>query len=346
MRTIIGLAMGLLLVSAIGCSDGAGSGGTAGGASSSSGDHGAGGSGGGDPGPTPDAACTDAAKSSCERDQSCTNGFVVSLVFGDMDTCVAVKKASCLAALEAPDTGSTPATKEACAEDTPKESCVDFFDLSAAGACDTPVGAREDGEPCGAAAQCKSTFCAVPSGAVCGTCAALPNVGAACSTLLDCAPGQICNTNTSTCQLPVKEGGACSYDAVCDTFLGCDDGGTGSGNGTCKALPAKVGAACDPNVGCDVLRGFLCWPSSNTCGVISLAKPGETCGLVGDTSYALCASDAICDMAGGQTGTCVVPVGEGEACDTHFGPSCETGLTCVGEDGTGKCQKFDPAACH
>ncbi len=346
MRTLLGYALVGVLLSAIGCGGSSGDTGVSGGSSGSGGGAGTGGAAGG-AGPSGQQACSDGAKAVCDAYQSCSNGFLISYVYGDMATCVSVRTELCLTSLDAPGTGSTPATKEACAKETPKESCTDLVDLNDVGTCVTPMGTLENGAACGAAAQCKTAWCEVGPDAVCGKCAALPKVGDACDTGLQCASGQTCNTNTSKCQVPIQEGGACSADATCDVFLGCDDGGTGTGNGTCKALPAKNGASCDPAIGCDVLRGFLCYPPGNTCGPIAYADPGKPCGLVTSTSYAVCTSSAICNIpSGSAAGTCVVPVGEGKDCDTSFGPSCTTGLTCVGPNGTGKCTKYDPTTCH
>ena len=343
MRIVRGAAFAAVVCALMGCASSVDTAGGAGAAATSGA-----GAGGSAPAPTAEEACADSAASACAKYQSCTGDFVISLVFGDAATCVSTRTDSCMAALDAPSSGSTPSTKEGCAKDTPGESCVDFIDQTDTGACVTPAGSLDDGAACGTSAQCTSAWCAVASTAVCGTCTAPPKAGDSCAASGFCPSGLTCNTNTHLCQAPVQVGGACSTDAVCDTFLGCDDGGTGSGNGTCKALPATLGAACDPNLGCDVLRGFLCYPPANTCGLIAFAGSGEPCGVVTDTSYALCKSDAVCNNGSNPSGTCVAPVGVGETCDIAFGPTCTVGLTCVteGSTNTGTCTKFDPANCH
>jgi hypothetical protein len=343
MATLRAVARAALVFLLVGCGSTEDTDGSAG-----AGPGGASGAGGSAPSVTAAQACSDEATAACAKYQACTGDFLVSYVFGDMATCVATREGYCTAGLGAPSSASTPATKEACAEDTPNESCTDFIDLTDSATCFTPAGTLGDGAACGTSSQCTSAWCAVASTAVCGVCAPKPKAGDACDASGLCPSGLTCNTNTRKCQAPVQVGGACSTEAVCDTFLGCDDGGTGSGSGTCKALPATLGAACDPNLGCDVLRGFLCYPPANTCGAIAFAGPGEPCGAVSATSYALCKSSAICNNGSNPSGTCVASVGVGETCDVAFGPTCTPGLTCVtdGSSNTGACQRFDPASCQ
>ena len=75
--------------------------------------------GGGDAGPSPDTACGDSAFARCSHLQSCSPTYI-QLRYGDVATCEANTKASCLASLAAPSSGSTPASSEACSGGHPE----------------------------------------------------------------------------------------------------------------------------------------------------------------------------------------------------------------------------------
>jgi hypothetical protein len=92
----------------------------------------------------------------------------------------------------------------ACAKPTPKmlgEACAD------------------PGDECAT-----STYCAIPSGGSLPKCVASANTGAICSGSNQCVAADYCATGgtSSTCQVRVQSGGACTSTGDCDTNLFCD----------------------------------------------------------------------------------------------------------------------------
>ncbi len=97
----------------------------------------AGGAGGGD---SAKKACTAYAKAECTRIGKCSDGYQITVRFGDEDTCESRTEQACEAALLSPDNGETSADVEACTAAVPNEGCVDLFDNLPPAAC-----APEDG---------------------------------------------------------------------------------------------------------------------------------------------------------------------------------------------------------
>ncbi|MET0596002.1 MAG: hypothetical protein ABW133_25095, partial [Polyangiaceae bacterium] len=125
------------LVALAACGDDSGSVGPTGGSGGSSGAGGSGGTGGSgsDAGPTDggnsdsgaaDGACTETANALCGRLSACSPAFL-SLAFVDLPTCVEVAKGSCLASLQAKQTGASPTALSKCSADLQAASCPDIL---------------------------------------------------------------------------------------------------------------------------------------------------------------------------------------------------------------------------
>jgi hypothetical protein len=197
------------------------------------------------------------------------------------------------------------------------------------------------GASCQVTADCgRDLACAIPSGATTGTCAAFVALNGACLTGVNpCAPGLSCVGDNPTASPAV--------------------------NGTCLVAGSTVGAACDRSrataAACDGNLGLTCIPTAKgsqvgTCQAMSLVAAGATCGSIGAnpiTGYAVCENGGLCVKAAptDATGTCVAPVGDGEACnsDPTIGPPCLDPAKCVptADGGTaGTCTLSNAANCH
>ena len=302
-----------------------------------------------DAGTSPGTACGDVAHARCARLDSCSNGTLVTVRYGDTATCESREKASCLASLAAPSAGGTPDTVEACARALPGEGCSDFLDTNPVAVCVARSGGLENGKPCAFSGQCTSTYCSVDTGGLCGVCAAVPAQNDSCGKTADCGNrgGLVCANNVC-----VAHG---ALNAQCDSAAPCGPGLTCVGSsttvkGTCQASGVKAGDTCDPKhqtgAGCDKNLGLTCDTTAKTCVTVTLVGAGEVC----DNKLIDCKAGAACVVpSGASQGTCVAAANDGEACDTGAGPSCLPTARCVwtsSDGGTaGVCTLPDGTAC-
>jgi hypothetical protein len=302
-----------------------------------------------------EAACTELAQVGCQKRQACTNtvypeGALIVHNFGDMNTCVERQKASCLAGLQAPGTGSSPNAIGACVTAFAGWSCTDLLDNVPPDAC-VIKGSRADGQPCAFNGQCATGFCSGIKYATCGTCAEFPSAGASCAAS-DCGHNQLCVATTNLCQTRGVAGATCDpQTAPCAAGLSCA-GATGSQ--TCQTAASTVGAACGNGTpACFAVQELACsGPNQQkTCAAITFVDASAACGLMADGSHADCRAGNCYTNAGPATaadlGTCKSDAADGRACDTQLGPSCIAPARCVvaGTGTTGTCRFPDAAAC-
>jgi len=290
---------------------------------------------------TADEACSDLATVGCMKQATCTNGFGTGRVYGDMTTCLARQKESCLNALAAPAQGNSPALVEKCVADYATYSCSDFGDNNPPADC-APVGARALDGACTFNGQCASGFCAKTKDTVCGTCAPAPAAGDSCAAS-NCGHDEICVTDTSgsLCQIRGTLNSTCSNANPCGTGLSCV-GSTATASGTCQNALTTVGAACGGTMpGCDNNIGLHCdgpAGTGKTCMTTALVGDGMPCGTMGDGSFVQCQQGdcytATGLITGGQQGTCKADASDGAACDTNLGPGCTPPARCITTSGT------------
>jgi hypothetical protein len=119
-------------------------------------------------------------------------------------------------------------------------------------------------------------------------------------------------------------------------------------------MPDPAGTACPEGATCDVGHGAICNPIDTTCAAITIAKPGEACGLIGG-SIALCGPGdfslaIVCKgfvppsatQPMGAPGLCQTPAADGAMCNNMTGPACIPPSICV----DGSCNIKDPSACR
>lgn len=320
-------------------------------------------------GPTAQDACSASAQAQCAKRDSCsTNHYLIARTYGDMTTCVARLRDTCVDALSAPGTGNGAANVMACASAYSSISCVDYLNSNTdalPAACKTQVGSLAAGATCRYNAQCQSTFCAIPTGTACGACAPLPTVGATCNGpgatsgcgghLLDCvgAVGDDTGYTAGTCATWVTSvGGSCDATHPCGEGLSCTPTSVTATGRTCQTAGNTVGAPCGgaSNPGCDGAQGFSCNGKTHTCQQIVVAAEGTACGTATDGSFTNCLGNGDCMGATSTSnkGTCRSSAVDGASCDAVAGPRCGTGSACVTGGGTttaGKCQSPNGAMC-
>ncbi len=279
---------------------------------------------------TADMACATSAMQRCLKLQSCSASDLARR-FGDLATCVARDKLTCVEALAAPMTGNNPTAILACSAAIGAESCTDFFSKVPPTACTTQHGPQTGS--CSFAAQCTSGFCGLATGALCGTCAPQPQAGDSCASI-GCGQDLNCIATTMLCQAPVASGGACSRDLPCaDGFTCVGSTVTPPANGTCMAEIATAGGTCDPRhktgADCSIDGGLTCNTTTNMCVTQPLVTAGMTCGLANGV-ITRCEAAATCVVPTGMTtGACVAPAADGAACDSAAGPTCFAPARCV-----------------
>jgi hypothetical protein len=309
--------------------------------------------GGGDAGPSPDTACGDSAFARCSHFQSCSP-TLMQLRYGDVTTCETVTKASCLATLAAPSTGSTVASSEACSGAIPNWDCADYIvDTNAPPECQTMAGSIATGGACDYNSQCQSTFCAIVPGAACGTCASPPSPGDMCATqLTSCGPGLLCNYESGACGAPVAKGASCIAGASCVLGTACVGLNTATGTaGTCQTAVESVGGACSSTTSeCDFYAGYQCDNATKSCVAVTINGGGGNCNYVtADSQTEYCGSSQKCMASdAGVQGTCPGVAAIGAACDLAVGPGCVSPVRCITTGGgtAGTCAVPDGTACH
>jgi hypothetical protein len=313
-----------------------------------------------DTGPTASKACADVANARCSLRSSCsslpgasTDGAMIVSAYGDLATCVEREAMLCMNALQAPQTGNTPAKIEGCVATFPSESCQSFFDNNPPDAC-VPSGPRATGNRCAFNAQCQSGYCETAAGSLCGACSDPPAAGSDC-TVSACGHNQRCLQATLTCEAVVARNQACDDTHPCDSGLVCPGSSTDASR-VCQTAVSTAGASCGGKLpGCDATLGLYCsGPQGNkTCTLATFADPGMACGSMSDGSRVECRAGNCYGQSGpvtgADTGICKGSVRETAAdpsCDTLLGPSCMAPAHCVTtNDTSGTCQLSTGTAC-
>ena len=278
-----------------------------------------------------DTACNNLATVICQKIAGC-GAQALQRRYTDQPTCIARQKQTCTSAAEAPDTGRTVDSINACGSAYSSGNCSDILEANPPAVCQASAhpGKRALGAACTFAGQCASAVCNVPRGAACGTCvAAAPAAGTTCPTA--CATLQYCNLTTSVCTAYATLGQPCdATTTACGVGLGCV--GIVNGNkGVCAMAATTVGAACDTSTAtgtpCAAEEGLVC--ETKQCVKAATATTGGACGATKPTPT-VCLGGSRCDNALGDAGTCQGPAADGAACSTADETSCMSGADCVG----------------
>jgi hypothetical protein len=290
-------------------------------------------------GPTAQQACAQLAASLCERLATCAPAFL-AVHYGDPPTCGSRLGPACVKALALPNTVKTPSWTAACAAALSASSCADILLRNTPAACIPPPGPLADGAVCGEDGQCASGLCAYALDQACGHCQKKGAAGGGCTRDDDCDVGLACADN-KLCAVIGKAGAGCDKNHPCSPDLSCL--GAGSSQGSCTQAGGP-GAQCDPKQqtkpGCDASHGLFCNPYTSVCQIVTYAKGGEPCGVVGN-GYALCTASAMCKLASAYSGTCLAAAADGAACDATAGPLCVSLAHCVSH----VCMPPEPGAC-
>lgn len=272
------------------------------------------------------------AKAFCEKIAECT--VFVDVAYGDLATCSSRLGAQLEKDIRLPGNTATQAEVDQCAQAVKASTCKDVLSNKLPAVC-KKAGTLADGATCGAGGQCASQAChRTTDGGNCGSCGARFAAGATCVENDDCQDGLVCNKQKK-CTAPPKDGEDCSQ-TDCEYGLACVSGKCAAALGENAACTRTTDS--DP---CDLLgKGLVCLGGS--CTKVGVAKAGQPCGLVGGTKFAVCGSNAHCDLADGSAeGVCAAILKEGDACDDAAGKKCLDPAKCV----SGKCTMRDPTVC-
>jgi len=292
--------------------------------------------------------CPSYANTLCNLYSDCSAGWTITSQYGTLANCVSRNAFACGESLAVAGTSLTSADVSACTSELPAESCARLYGPEGTGVC-APAGTGAENLACEVSAQCGSGLCEVPGNSFCGTCQAGAKQGESCSTG-PCAPGLLCLAGVQTCSPPVTDGGECRADADCQFGFTCL-----SSLSFC-APAAAAGMACDPThqagPGCNADLGLVCQPVENgdVCQQEMLAQAGQPCGSpTAGAVPTVCANRGVCQKAADAgVGVCLGVAGDGAACDTASGPSCELPARCIvaPDAGTaGTCQLLSTTLC-
>ena len=265
-------------------------------------------------------ACMQAGQALCDALDTCAPVFVQEL-YGDEGTCVSRAALSCMT--EQGTTGITRTADDlvACAKAVPGVSCTDALGGNFPAACDVKPGMVINGMACGANLQCQSTYC--HKAGACGVCGPREDAGGACTTDDGCKKGLVCAGQA--CVKPAAPGDACNLPGQpCRVDLYCSSAKV---PGTCMTRLGAGGACVDnPSDACDFSKGAVCntLATPNVCVTISVAKPGDACGLGSKT--ACVGGIAPCSNLLGK-GVCANPAEDGTGCGGN--DLCIPPATCV-----------------
>jgi hypothetical protein len=281
-----------------------------------------------------DKACTDLAAAYCTEVSNCAEPLI-TLGYGDVATCQARLKLSCLPSLMAPNTAATPDKDDSCATALMTASCDSLYGRTTPAACVPSAGKLANGNACGDDAQCMSTYCKKAANSVCGVCGDKSAAGGACALDADCQDKLKCVT--MVCQPLVAVGGMCDANHPCAQPNVC--------KGNVCAVPQEAGQTCattgvqDIFGDCNQTKGLECPPGTHVCAPLMFAAAGQPCGLI-NMAFVGCAAAGHCKLTGFM-GTCLAPAADGAACDATNGPECTPPAQCV----SGACKLPNPAAC-
>lgn len=284
-------------------------------------------------GQTPDSACAGGAEASCAWLERC-NPFSLRTLYGDVATCAARTKLSCLEQF-VPGSSAGPEDIALCAGAVSALSCDG--QPGEGRECQPKPGARANGAGCGNDWQCQSTFCKKSGGQSCGSCAVRAKIGELCDGT-GCESGSTCVPTSLTerrCTVPPGEGSIC-FSGFCQSGLVC--------NGVCtKPMRLAAGARCDVRGAskCDERQGLYCQFIPGVCMASKYAGPGEACGAQQDQSLLVCTGGAVCPAGVQANPSCIAPAKDGEACDLSKNLGCLQPAICRNS----VCTLPDPGAC-
>jgi len=263
---------------------------------------------------SPQRACSDSAYGKCTKLKGCSE-TELGIIYGSFGECQAIFDLVCLNAINAPSSGSTPATVAMCTAALPGWSCTDFISgANPPPECRTQAGTLPNGAPCATASQCQTAYCGLPNGLSCGTCMPVPTAPASCASLI-CPQGSFCFRASMECVANALENQPCGQDQPCAAQLTCVAG-------VCTPAAQGLGMPCSPNgAGCSLYDGLSCNAATNACAAERLAAPGEACGVVGNQAASCAAGDCV-------RGACVPTPAPGEACDLN-GVGCGANVRCI-----------------
>jgi hypothetical protein len=279
-----------------------------------------------------DTACEQFSDALCKRIQECAPIFI-QYSYGDVATCSARSKLSCVPTVNAPGSALSGAQIAACANALPTPSCDDLLARAIPDDCRARPGNFADGQACADDNQCTNKKCKKKKDASCGVCSSPVAAGGACDVDDNCDYGLLCAKN-GVCVSPGAGGAICDANHVCRASFICR-------GGTCVQAPAE-GTACNPSAqDCSFAKGDFCDPTAQVCKPLGMVQGGQACGIVSQ-ALALCAASGTCKVpAGLAQGTCVGASADGQPCDATNGPACTPPATCD----SGACKIPDPAAC-
>lgn len=284
---------------------------------------------------TPDAACTSGGESYCAWLSRCVP-VTLNVVWGDMATCVARVKLSCMEQFLS-GSNSKPEDVTGCGRAFEAQSCSGATAPDLVKECQPKPGSRASGTACGNDWQCQSTFCKKSGGQACGTCATRIKVGESCES--GCELGLVCAQTSLTerrCVVPGAAGASCYSSEACSGSLTCE-------SRVCTE-PTYLGAgmACDPaRSKCDYRQGLFCNTTTRVCAQAKYAKPGEACGTQPDGTLAVCTGGASCPDGLGTNKVCVAPAMDGGTCNPTMDVGCISPASCS----SNVCKLPDTAAC-
>ncbi len=280
-----------------------------------------------------DTVCTNEATALCTKLNTCFPAFI-QLGYGDVATCTARSKLSCLATFSLNGTGFTADTVTACINAETAANCDQVISNVQPAQCDIR-GTLANGAACGDNAQCTTGFCNISSGS-CGVCAARVTAGGSCTNGSACASGLVCGGGT--CKTAGSAGDVCDSSNPCGGGLYCNAVNVMS-SGTCAALVTTAGGACPTASACSFFDGLDC-NANMVCSTIPFAQAGAACGIVTGTTYTFCPGGTYCKITTGMaSGTCANDAADGATCDAST--SCLPNATCTNS----LCTLPDPGAC-
>jgi hypothetical protein len=271
-------------------------------------------------------ACKDYAAAYCSHlglgDQAQCSPTALAYRYGDLSTCRSVRNALCVAEINAPSSGWSAATFEACTSAIPTWGCSNFFyDEDIPPQCQV-TGALPEGSACAVSAQCTTGFCAIPPGARCGTCQPTPKVGASCADV-ECPAGLLCEGSGPTCVGYAIKGEACGANQPCNDGLACV-------GGLCQTAETTLGAPCSLTTDACAFfdDGLSCDGATGMCATVLLIQPGLGCGVVDN-------QEAFCIAGSCLRGVCVANVPLGGACEVGGDVPCIASADCIVPDDGG-----------
>jgi hypothetical protein len=305
-------------------------------------------------------ACDPIVAAACAQMASCAP-LLLGTSFGDIGTCLARLKLSCVLEYGAPGSGWTADGMIACAEAIQSASCLHSYWGNPPSACEPPPGLLPNGSVCAYATQCMSGYCKVDGYKSCGVCSPRVEVGGSCTEAAGCKPGDSCVCTGSDkcngqCSAGGGEGDLCP-PLLCSAGLYC-------GDGRCKPQATTPGAPCSfQGEQCAGDLGLSCNYDTFQCELFHVYDVGQECSTgpwhPGGFSEHSCRGGADCKLTGVTDGgygvyTCMAPLADGEDCvteqylmpgvpipDLTYYEACLPPAQCL----NGKCQIVNPSTC-